>query len=165
MEMNIPDIEVERLSAAAFAPFGEVIEHTGGERRRYIQDAFTAVPPATRPTMWISRFDTPAVLPVSIETMERHPYATQTFVPMGSCRYLTVVTRDTGDGRPDPSCIRAFVAQASQGITYHRNVWHAGMMVLDAPACLVVGMSRTGTGEDDVFVDLSRAVRICAARS
>jgi allantoicase len=65
--------------------------------------------------------------------MERHPFTNQAFIPMGKglgeglvdpgSAYLVVVAKNGADGRPDVQTVRAFVANASQGIVYDTAVW------------------------------------------
>lgn len=80
-----------------------------------------------------------------IRVLERHPFTTQTFVPMGlaasdpSTRYLVVVaptlapTEDFPDrGPPDLENTRAFWAHGAQAVTYGPGTWHAPMAVMGA---------------------------------
>lgn len=81
------------------------------------------------------------VFPVRI--LERHPFTTQTFIPMGlasadpSTKYLVIVAptlrpkgifRDRGP--PDLDNVRAFMAHGGQGVTYAAGTWHAPMVVV-----------------------------------
>ncbi|KAJ7680563.1 galactose-binding domain-like protein [Mycena polygramma] len=68
-----------------------------------------------------------------LKVMERHPFTNQAFIPMGKgpgegladpgSAYLVVVAKNATDGRPDVTTVRAFVANASQGIVYNTAVW------------------------------------------
>ena len=101
------------------------------------------------------------VFPVNI--LERHPYTTQTFVPMGlspvdqSTKYLVIVApskQPTEDlphrGPPDLANVRAFVACGQQAVTYGAGVWHAPMVVLGEKRIdFVVVQSTNGVPEDD----------------
>lgn len=92
--------------------------------------------------------------------LERHPYTTQTFIPLnvaehwpqqrqsneaGDSLYLVIVapsrmgetsTANTSEGTvtvtnpPDLSKIEAFVAQRGQAVTYGAGTWHAPMVVM-----------------------------------
>ncbi|SRR5690554_5179521 len=161
MAASVLSIEAEPLTATAFEPFGSVIQHTGQGRRHHIPDAFHADAAARKPSMWISRIETPTPMPLLIEWMERHPYSTQTFVPMGATRFLIAVCNSSADGSPDLQSFRAFVAAPGQGVTYRRNVWHYGLSVFDTPTDFVVAMSLTGNGDDDVFITLPQPVQAC----
>lgn len=70
--------------------------------------------------------------------LERHPYSTQTFVPMGQAldkvSYLVIVA-DTdellADKLPNPNKIKAFLCRGNQSVTYGAGTWHAPMVVID----------------------------------
>lgn len=70
--------------------------------------------------------------------LERHPYSSQTFVPMGQdlskVSYLVVVA-DTDESLPDklpnPKLIKAFLCRGNQSVTYGAGTWHAPMVVID----------------------------------
>ena len=93
--------------------------------------------------------------------MERHPYTTQTFVPIGlasddtETAYLVAVapTLHTGSrsgGMPDLSGVRAFFARGSQAVTYGVATWHAPMVVVGAgPITFVVTQFSNGVAEED----------------
>ena len=79
----------------------------------------------------------------NVGILERHPYTTQTFIPMnlspadGSTKYLVIVAPTiplkeglVGLGPPDWSNIRAFIAHGAQAITYGAGTWHAPMVVV-----------------------------------
>ncbi|KAI4861400.1 ureidoglycolate hydrolase [Hypoxylon rubiginosum] len=91
-----------------------------------------------------------------VKILERHPFTTQTFVPLGGAgseaRYLVIVAPSLapdagsaverqlpvplgdsalpGRGMPDLSKLRAFVASGSQAVTYGAGTWHAPMAAL-----------------------------------
>ncbi|KAL4738997.1 ureidoglycolate hydrolase [Aspergillus similis] len=87
-----------------------------------------------------------------VEILERHPYTTQTFSPLGlssddkSAYYLVIVAPTlhgqtamarTGAGEnvsirdpPDLSKLRAFVASGEHAVTYGAGTWHAPMVVV-----------------------------------
>ena len=89
--------------------------------------------------------------------LERHPYSSQTFIPLDNTPYLVVVAPDDAQGEPDLERLRAFVASGSQGVCY-RTVWHQG--VRRAPAQFAVTMTLTGAGDDDVFWKVPDSVSI-----
>lgn len=54
---------------------------------------------------------------VQISVLERHPYTTQTFVPLGASGAdieFMVVVADDKEGRPDPDTIRAWLCHGNQ---------------------------------------------------
>ncbi|KAI1133442.1 ureidoglycolate hydrolase [Nemania abortiva] len=91
---------------------------------------------------------------VEIKVLERHPFTSQTFIPLtadATKRYLVVVaptldaTSDEdgvlpapapegtglpGAGLPDVSRLAAFVATGEQAVTYAAGTWHAPMIAL-----------------------------------
>src|ERR1700691_5009437 len=70
-----------------------------------------------------------------VNVLERHPFTTQAFIPMGAAgesedgvqhpgnSYLVVVAKNGPDSKPDLKTLRAFVATAAQGIMYNTAVW------------------------------------------
>jgi ureidoglycolate lyase len=95
-----------------------------------------------------------------VEILERHPFTTQTFIPLGHSatehdkrRYVVIVAPSLppsnkdeelpvpsssrtgsstlpGRGLPDLSNIKAFIADGSQAVTYSAGTWHAPMVVV-----------------------------------
>ncbi|KAL3424780.1 ureidoglycolate hydrolase [Phlyctema vagabunda] len=108
-----------------------------------------------------------------VNILERHPYTTQTFIPLGispaeqdEARYLVIVAptlpptkadeglpvpRDSpGRGLPDLSRVHAFVAKGSQAVTYGGGTWHAPMVVVGKrPVTFVVVQTANGVGLED----------------
>lgn len=72
-----------------------------------------------------------------LKVLERHPYTTQTFAPMGEQSnedaYLVIVASSTNgeENLPDPDSLRAFVCKGNQAVTYGAGTWHAPMVVID----------------------------------
>jgi ureidoglycolate lyase len=87
---------------------------------------------------------------LNVRILERHPFTTQTFIPVASSAsmYLVIVapslppsSRDEGlpvpqgeklpgRGLPDLRGLKAFVATSAQAVTYGAGTWHAPMVVL-----------------------------------
>ena len=98
-----------------------------------------------------------------IRILERHPFTTQTFVPMGlapgdqSTMYLVIVaptldSKQTAQqkGPPDLQNVRAFVANGRQAVTYGVGTWHAPMFVIGEKRIdFVVMQSINQIPEDD----------------
>jgi ureidoglycolate lyase len=55
---------------------------------------------------------------------------------------------------PDAANARAFVAGPADAICIGRNVWHAGLTVLDRPAEFGMMMWRADAGDDGIVADL-----------
>jgi len=147
-----------RLAAAPltredFAPFGDVIESEGrahhpinaGSAQRFDDLASVEVTAAGgRPQISLCRAE-PVTLPLRLRLMERHPLSSQAFIPLAPARFLLVVAAP-GDA-PDPSALRAFVTDGSQGINYARGTWHHPVLALDHVTDFLV-VDRGGPGEN-----------------
>lgn len=145
-------IKTEPLTRVAFAPFGDVIDKQGvrsfptnrGTSVRYHDLARMQVT-AEEGRGLISIFEVakPAVLPVKLWLMERHPLSSQAFVPLSVIPLVVVVA--PGREPPTPESIRAFLSDGRQGINFHPATWHHPMLALAPGDFLVV--DRTGPGE------------------
>ncbi|NEX46624.1 ureidoglycolate lyase [Pseudotabrizicola algicola] len=138
--------------AASFLPFGTLVEkpEVAGERRMFSD--------------WLPAIDGLALqfhlnhvaassLPLALAQVERHPHSAQVFLPVDVSRYLVVVMPSSPDGSPDVAQACCFEVPGSIGVIYRRDVWHAGMMVLDRAGSFAVLMSR-GADQDDVFLPI-----------
>jgi ureidoglycolate lyase len=69
-----------------------------------------------------------------VKVLERHPFTTQSFLPMGSSAekaYVVVVADDAeGGNKPDVASVRAFVMRGGEGVCYGVGTWHAPMCVV-----------------------------------
>lgn len=135
-------IATEALTAAAFAPFGDVIEAAGAPDRiinrglcgRYHDRARLDFGPEGR--AGLSLFDaTPRGLPYRLDMMERHPEGSQAFVPMHANPWLVIVAPDAG---AQPGTPRAFLAGPGQGVNLLRGTWHGVLTPLAAPGLFAV---------------------------
>jgi ureidoglycolate lyase len=99
---------------------------------------------------------------VTITALERHPHSTQTFVPLKVGRWIVLVCPTLPDGAPDTAKARAFVAGPEDGICIARNVWHAGLTVLDRPAEVGMMMWRADAGDDGVLHELAQPIVLTA---
>jgi len=160
MLMTPIQLPIEPLTPHAFHPFGEVISMVSDARRNHVSQAFDRTSEAVEPRLWVATVAQAVQLPLDLKAMERHPFSTQTFLPVNGCGYIVVVCHADADGQPDLATLRAFEAASDQGVTYARNVWHHGLSALQAPAKFAVCMSFTETGGDDVFVPLSAPVQL-----
>ena len=128
------------LTAAAFAPFGDVIEAAGDE----LSDQRRDVRPLPRPgadrghrrrgAAGISvGGGGPTRCRTSFDLVERHPFGSQAFVPMTADPFLVVVAPDEG-GRPGGP--RAFLTAPGQGVNYLRGTWHGVLTPLGRAGAL-----------------------------
>ena len=147
------------LTAAAFAPFGDVLSARDstpktinyGNTMRYDTGAALSLDAQNgRPGISIFRA-TPLEKPIKITLMERHPLSSQAFYPLSGHPFL-VVAAPKGD--LDPAKICAFMAAPDQGVNYHPGVWHHYLLALDAVSDFLV-LDRLGNGENCDEVPLS----------
>jgi ureidoglycolate lyase len=144
-------LAVETLTAEAFAPFGEVMQVDGAERRlinggttqRFHRLATSRTDADGRTIVSLFRGQ-PRAFPFEIAMMERHPEGSQAFFPLSGRDWLVAVAADEG-GRPGRP--RVFRARGSQGVNYARNVWHHPLLALGAVSDFVV-VDREGPGDN-----------------
>lgn len=146
------EIATQPLSAAAFAPYGNVIEAAGdpdmminrGMCGRYHDRAGLDLDNEDG-RAGISVFHaTPRALPYELDMMERHPLGSQAFLPMSADPFLVIVADDL-DGQPHEP--KAFLTAAGQGVNYHRGTWHGVLTPLHEPGLFAV-VDRIGPGEN-----------------
>jgi ureidoglycolate lyase len=138
-------LKPEPLTAAAFKPFGDVVEIDGAQHypinqgfaERY-NDLAQVDASATNVSIVVAR---PRPNPIMLELMERHPLGSQIFYPLQDRWWLVVVCGDPGDH----ATFRAFAATGRQGVNYARNVWHHPLLVVDADSRFMV-VDRKGDG-------------------
>lgn len=157
------------LTREAFAPFGDVIQ-TEGAKQFTINEGTTTrfhdlahvdtLEQAGRPIISIFRGD-PRALPFPVHIMERHPLASQAFIPL-SCRpYLVVVAEpDIADGKDiTADDLHVFIAQPGQGVNYARNVWHHPLIALDMQSDFLI-VDRGGEGDNLVEVHFVEPIAV-----
>jgi len=145
-------VPAKRLSAEAFAAYGEVVEYHGDQKRCHISGPLRHKDRPLEPAFWVTRATSPMTLPARIHQLERHMFSAQTFVPLRSGTYLVIVAPDRGGAGPDLERLEVFQADEGQGVCYHPRTWHHGLTVLSAPADFVVMMSvYEASGGDEIF--------------
>jgi ureidoglycolate lyase len=138
----------ETLTAAAFAPFGDVLEAAGPPDRMINAGLCARFHDRARLEIatgraGISVFDAqPRALPYSFDLVERHPLGSQAFLPMTAAPFLVIVAPDEGG---TPGTPRAFLTNGAQGINLHRGTWHGVLTPLTAPGLFAV-VDRIGDG-------------------
>lgn len=147
-------IPLEPLTAETFAPFGDVLTPPAEPGRAYFQDALGSGRPAAAPSLSLARSADRTTLPLTAVQMERHPYSSQSFVPLADSEFLAIVAPRGADGRPDVTAARAFLATGGTGVTYRMNVWHHPLTVLSGPGTFAVVMWLDGSSDDEEFVDV-----------
>lgn len=136
------DIQIEPLTKAAFAPFGDILDASGtpdkiinaGLCGRHHDKAVLDFGPDGR--AGISIFNAQARrLPYVLDLLERHPEGSQAFLPMTGEPFLVIVAPDENGvpGRP-----RAFLTAPHQGVNFHRGTWHGVLTPLAEPGLFAV---------------------------
>jgi len=142
----------EPLTAAAFAPFGRVIEAdpaTAVEINSGFTTRFHKLATAQSDANTILSIFRGRPRALEIAMLERHPLGSQAFMPLGGRDWLAVVAET-----PEPSACRAFLCRGDQGLIYAANVWHHPLLVIDmAQDFLVVDRDGTGPNLQEVFFD------------
>lgn len=147
-------IQLEPLSSAAFAPFGDVVEIEGAqhfpinrgtvERYHDIATIDTSTQQG-RTIISIVCCNALATLPYTLPFMERHPLGSQSFIPMDNTPIVVAVA--AAGNPPDVEHIRAFISNGQQGVNYHKGVWHMPMLFLEANQRMIV-VDRGGSGDN-----------------
>lgn len=169
IEFLMRRLTCQELTAAAFAPFGAVID-AQGRTPEFINDGTTARyadlarlelcshPADGDPTIHLyvaaaRRF------PLRLARLERHHRASQVFIPLNGQRFIVVVA--PGAAQPEWDGMRAFLSLPGQAISLHRKCWHHGLVALndgDRFAVIEGGAYRTDTEEmsapDEVLLEL-----------
>ncbi|ASP37354.1 ureidoglycolate lyase [Bacterioplanes sanyensis] len=146
----------QALTAAAFAPFGELIEarpeplliNEGTTERHHALAAVTVGEGEGIINLFRAQ---PRSLPMRITMMERHPLGSQAFLPTDDSPYLVLVC--LGDKEPDPSTLALFIAQGV-GVNYRAGCWHHPLLALDTVSDFwVVDRRGTGNNLEEVWFD------------
>lgn len=122
-------ITVQKLTRAAFAEFGEVIDkdceqkfpiNRGNCLRHHDLATIEFDGQNARPI--INIFEGQAYqMPYLLDMVERHPFGSQAFVPMHDRPFLVIVCSDENGVPVRP---QAFVTEPNQGINFKKNTWH-----------------------------------------
>jgi ureidoglycolate lyase len=145
----------------AFSAFGDVIETDGaqhypinqGTTERYHNLALVDVDELDGQPL-ISIFKSqPRPQPIALCLMERHPIASQAFIPLNQQNYLVVVAKPAVT--VTPADLVAFRARGNQGVNYHRGVWHHPLLVLEPDSNFLI-IDRGGEGDnlDEILFDI-----------
>jgi len=161
------ELKVSPLTAAAFAPYGEVIEASPAAERRVINGGNTErfhdlanIDPGRNGQAIVSIFrGQPRELPFAITMMEKHPPASQAFMPLSGQPYLVAVA-PPGDSVSSES-IRVFLAQPTQGVNYAAGTWHHPLLALGG-VCDFLVIDRSGEGHNCIEQTLDMPATIPA---
>ena len=161
--MKLRLLKPEPLTAAAFAPYGDVIECASASEKRDINygnterfhDLARLDLTAQGGKAIVSIFrSTPVPRPIEVKIMERHPLSSQAFYPLSGVPYMVAVV-EKGEFNPDK--IKTFIAGPHQGVNYHAGTWHHYSLALDKVSDFLV-IDRDGPGDncDEVAVENTR---------
>lgn len=179
--MSDREIQLQPLTHAAFAPFGEVIEAVGqpsylindGQTERFhalslatalpavsdVNGQQGSVPSSVAVGMSIFRNQVALCLPFAIRMLERHPLGSQAFIPLAEQVFVIVVAKPLDAARPDEAEIYAFISNGQQGVNYHAGTWHHPLLTLEAPSDFLV-VDRIGKGHNCDVYPLNKPVII-----
>ena len=127
------------ITAERFARFGDVIQASPAARaamndarfERFHDLADIDVAAAGgRAAISIARCKTPTTFPHRIDMVERHPHGSQAFIPLAPFSFIVVVA--AAAEAVDAADLCAFVTDGTQGINYHKGVWHMPMIAMEA---------------------------------
>ena len=130
-------ISIEQLDINIFSKFGDIIQKKNALELRSINQGTTTryhnisklSLESKNGNSAISIFSgTPRDLPIEIKIMEKHPIASQSFLPIQDYDWLIVVCEEKNE-LPDLSTIRCFHVDGDTGITYNKNIWHHPLLV------------------------------------
>jgi ureidoglycolate lyase len=143
-------LQVEPLTAVAFAPFGDVIAPASAKRVYAVNEGtaqrfhdLAEVDTASdggRTLVSIFRAQ-PRSLPFHIHMLERHPLGSQAFIPLLGHPYLIAVS-ESPQHRP-----RVFLAEHGEGVNYRPGTWHHPLIALNATSDFLV-VDRGGGGHN-----------------
>ena len=74
-------------------------------------------------------------LPFELKFMERHPLASQAFMPLNGETFLITVAFDNEN---NPERLRAFRTNGLQGININPNIWHGVLCPLEKDGTFLV---------------------------
>jgi ureidoglycolate lyase len=158
--MNTRLLKPEPLTAAAFAPYGDVLECATAKELRNINYGNTQRfhdlaeldlnAQAGKPLVSIFR-SKPLARPIPVKVMERHPLSSQAFFPLNDHPFMVVVAEA---GEFDSKRLRAFLAGPQQGVNYRKGTWHHYSLALDR-VCEFMVIDRGGPEKncDEVFLE------------
>lgn len=148
--MSAPEnkIAIQPISAAGFAPFGDLLQATGAPDKIINQGLCGRYHDLAQMDFCdgqagLSLFNAePRTLPLALAMMERHPQGSQAFIPMSEHGFLVIVAPDAGG---TPGTPLAFETQPGQAVNFHRGTWHGVLTPLQAPGLFAV-VDRIGAG-------------------
>jgi len=158
-------LQLQPLTADAFAPFGTVVDLAKIEAVS-INEGYTlkfanlfpldCTHEGGRVAVHFYR-STARTPPLKLRGMERHPLGSQAFWPLHQRPYVVVVAPPSEE--IDESAIKGFITSGQQAIQYHRGTWHHYQISLDEDSEFIV-LDRAGPGNNCDEVELSNPLTI-----
>jgi len=149
---RLKEIVVRPLSAEAFAPYGDVVEASANPGRTYFATSLGNLRPAAEPKLWMLTKLPSSAPPLEFDSLERHQFSSQTFVPIDVDSWLVVVAPRASEGGPALDRIEAFSATPKQAVSYRPNTWHGSLTVFSKVARFSVLMWLDGTPADEEII-------------
>ena len=125
---TIVEVRMERLTAEAFAPYGQLIAagEAHADYARPLLDVWHLDYRADAPArIQIMRYHEQ---PMTFHRLERHVRVTEGRIPLDGARAVLAVAGATGgapESMPDPNSVRAFRFDGSCGILFAPGTWHS----------------------------------------
>lgn len=148
-------IQALPITPERFAPFGDVIaalpSHKEAmnaarfERFNDLANIDVDTSDGAHPAISIARARTASTMPYRFDLMERHPKGSQAFIPLSPFRFVVVVA-PAGE-TVEANDLHAFVTNGSQGINYHKGVWHMPLIAFEAEQNFLI-VDRAGGGRN-----------------
>jgi ureidoglycolate lyase len=144
------------LTAERFAAFGDVIETSAQQKQAMNSARFERFsdlakldfgPEASgHPSISIARGSIPTAMPYRLDMLERHPDGSQAFMPLSNFSFVVVVAPAGEEVNAEE--IAAFITNGSQGINYHKGVWHMPMIAMqEGQEFLIVDRAVSAEGD------------------
>ncbi|QER39304.1 ureidoglycolate lyase [Acinetobacter suaedae] len=150
------NIQIQPLTQESFSAFGDVIEKENhdffsinqGLTQRYHALSVAQIT-GDHVTVGMSIFHNLCAtqIPFKIVMLERHPYGSQSFIPLQQQKFIIIVALPLDHSQPDEQQIYAFLSNGKQGITYRQGVWHHPLITLEAESDFLV-VDRIGGGQN-----------------
>lgn len=153
----------EPISAAAFAPFGQILALPAAAGRVDYSAFAENLRPDRAGLCFRTSLTEPTALPLRTRVMERHAFSSQAFLPVDVARYVVMVAPDGSGGGPDLAGARLFLVDGHIGINYRAAVWHHPMTVLERKAVFATVMFNDGGDRDEDWTDLPVEVELALA--
>jgi ureidoglycolate lyase len=143
------------ITPERFAPYGDLIYASPAsrngmndarfERFSGLADIDVDTQSGGAASISIARCKVPMTLPYRFDLVERHPLGSQAFMPLSRFSFFVVVAPPGESVEREDLC--AFVTNGSQGVNYHKGVWHMPMIAFEEGQEFLI-VDRGGDGEN-----------------